>query len=95
MHVTKTERHALIAIGLFLLPYIIGPILPSVGLLPVNPQPADYWLIGLSNAVLRVVAHGGFAYWAYSESKSLVWALVGIVFGPIGFIVYHLIEKRK
>ena len=95
MQFTKTERHVVLAVGLFLLPYVVGPLMPAVGLLPANPQPAEYWLIGLSNAILRIVAHSGFAYWIYDESKSMVWALLGIVFGPIGFVIYHLVEKRK
>lgn len=95
MQFSKTERHAAIAIALFLAPYVIGPVLPAVGVLPKTPQPSDYWLIGSINAALRVLSHSGFAYWIYADSKSLVFSFLGIILGPMGLALYFLAAKHR
>ncbi len=87
---SKHTKHLTIAIvftiGGYLLTYIF-----FLYLMPFVTGGSPVFLKG--GWIYTIAANFGFAAWLFMESKNIVWALAGLMFGIQGVILYYVIRK--
>jgi len=91
----KITNFLTLSIVIYVIVSFVSPFLPQFGLVPSSLSPSNKITPLILTMVMQFARNGGFAYWLYMETRSLIWTLFAFVFGLPAVILFYVKEKLK